>query len=981
MMNQGQVPSYTGRIQMRRSRKENSLRATHTGGSDCPENSRTSHMAKHKGVRFWSALSLLRIFVALLLLLSIVNATGEDQVVYTMRLRMKKKTLNPLNQNFKQKKVQVYRREQDLYFRFKKTWGFIYQFRVKNVSLQQSTKLNRVILELERFESNLMTGSPPPRYLKLNRNGWKFLLLCKKLNVPSDNNWLQNMSVDAIEKKMNADGFTLRMRKDSRWFKLGFKGRYNTKKVDVVYTEQGHLTNRFRFRKTWGLKFEFELSDVMKYNEAENRALLRISRKTNTALTGENRWLHLNNGGMDFLKYCKKRGVLHNMGYRLTQRLTHHTDIILASMEELRQIEQNQSARSKKIDDMDNTINGIKTIGEDIQKKATTQEQLLRELEKGNSVRHDANIQTQTRMLRDLEKHNSFKDDEKSMESNMPVVTYLTEDAKQHLGINYKGLMTRGQNVHFGDIDVYTVMRDAYTPFTVKKGGIVAATGGIAYLFTGMRTGVKCDGKLTAGITDGTTESPTFDTTIEDMIKQLDEVTLISLDVVSPKTEKKIQHIWVTTKDKLSESAKSVIAALKKKSKVDTVVHYDALDEFRSEIQKWFVSWCENKEDIKNVKCEVIREAQDVDKKPIKMSWTPGKMKQLQTDCGRKCVLMFDNGGMTFKVTKPDGTQIISGSYDKEGFEKIDNITADKFKVHTVKTVEQGRLKQNKQSAKIQTMEHVFAHVKKHIEKMNKGSNSTQYGMQNVAVGYTGTWRNKSEGKEKIKAAFSKIFEDSGIEKDWIMDVRNADEATYMGYLMNDFIEGYASKLNLKFTDKVCCEVSSSSGQFCYFDDKDGVAESMKPGMKAVFAEINNTTTGGAKKRSKEMPKKLPKPQHISPMKPLENGAQKQKNLAVPPPSPQKKVKSKSSSEAPQVPAIVGTPKTNNIPEPPLLSSSTVTNSSLKSKEAASPTSPSKPGNKLKLDSTGSTNTVDRRRRLAELEDLLELCRENGYDQ
>merc|ERR1712093_822545 len=160
-------------------------------------------------------------------------------------------------------------------------------------------------------------------------------------------------------------------------------------------------------------------------------------------------------------------------------------------------------------------------------------------------------------------------------------------------------------------------------------------------------------------------------------------------------------------------------------------------------------------------------------------------------------------GGGTFKVTKLDGTQIITGSYD----------SGDKVKEVKTKTMNEKKMKKNPD---IKTWQDVLDFVSGQAQSVG----ST---MKNVAVGYTGNWRTDS-GLEDKKMYYKKMFKESGIQEDWILDVSNADEAKYMGLLMNEFIEGHTKGT---FKTKVCCEVSSTTGQFCFFNNTQAIVDTL----------------------------------------------------------------------------------------------------------------------------------------------------------
>jgi len=208
------------------------------------------------------------------------------------------------------------------------------------MGIQHNKVHPKVVLTVKRHTKNATTGTPPPRYLKLNRNGWKLLLLCKKYNVPSAGQWLKRMTVNQIEKNMNNAGFTLRMRKDSKFYKLRIRSRYNTKKVDVVRDELGTF-KCFKFRKS-GFKFEFTLGHNF-VKTKDDSVLLQIKRETKKFLGGENRWLHLNDSGKDFLKFCAKNNLL------TAHASTHRTDVVEDAITELKQIERKENASGNQL--------------------------------------------------------------------------------------------------------------------------------------------------------------------------------------------------------------------------------------------------------------------------------------------------------------------------------------------------------------------------------------------------------------------------------------------------------------------------------------------------------------------------------------------------------------------------------------------------------------------------------------------------------
>jgi len=378
-----------------------------------------------------------------------------------------------------------------------------------------------------------------------------------------------------------------------------------------------------------------------------------------------------------------------------------------------------------------------------------------------------------------------------------------------HLGKKYKMeskmLEIKGNKIgetHYGDIDVYTTMRDAYADpqFKVSEGGILGCTGGIAYLLKGMRTGPKCTVHFTQGFTDAKNKSPDFNTSIQKMTDELENVTLIDLTIKSEADGKKYQHIWV------SEDTDS--PTLPAKDRSEQIFHKGPgqLKKFREQIQNWFKASCADNADPNNVFVEVIRQAQAANGEPIKMSWTPGMMKHLAHTAKRDCILMFDNGGMNFKVTKKDGTQIITGTYDLKKHGLVTEVKAENAG---------GELTPD---STINTMEQVVAFVKKYIQ-----TNYPEYGMKNVAVGYTGKWRENGKNRgnyNTLRDVYQTIYIKSEIDEEWINLVSNDDEGMYMGVLMNMFIDEYAGKKSNangtipRFSNKVCCEVSSSSGQF-----------------------------------------------------------------------------------------------------------------------------------------------------------------------
>jgi len=416
-------------------------------------------------------------------------------------------------------------------------------------------------------------------------------------------------------------------------------------------------------------------------------------------------------------------------------------------------------------------------------------------------MEHENTIYTKIDAPLPVAEEGAVRDDEKKEEEHELPQYKCDEKHRKLLEKEIKGMTTQTVSkkgeMHHGDIDVHTMLAKGYAHFKIQEGGILGCTGGIAYLFKGMRTGSNCKGKFTQGFTDSLTDKPKFETTIQKMIEEVEKVTLIDL-TVSTQDGKKYQHVWIGEKTK-----KSVVKA-PQQGKPEQIIHHGRgyLALFKKEIQYWLKNSCVEKADLEKCYIEVIRQAMDVNGKQIKMSWTPGVMKYLEENTGdRECVLMFDNGGGTFRVTKKNGSPIISGNYAHTLGELSNNVKG-------VKTIDlEGDIGTELQVDEgIQTLKEVLDYVARYLKKVYEG----KYSMANVGVGYTGTWRSNRKF-DKQRAMYDEIYMANGIDKTWIQVLDNFDEGVYMGFLMDRFIEGHRPKM---FTNKVCCEVSSTSGQF-----------------------------------------------------------------------------------------------------------------------------------------------------------------------